>query len=122
MALGRIKRLKQPPTFRRADARATVLYQYLDGSRLVKMSRDGHEPLQHWGRAHSVHRVHDEVYQHLLQLNGIAQQVGQTLRRLDLDAVPATDQLAIEEGQCRMHQVIDVDAFRLLFSPSQELT
>jgi hypothetical protein len=109
VALGGIERLEKPVVVLGANTRSGVPDQHLDGPGLRRARGHRDVPFSRRRRDHRIHRVHDQVEQHLLQLDRIACRRGQHGRQIDFDASPAADQFAVEQSDRRIDETVDID-------------
>ena len=63
-----------------------------------------------------IHRVHEHVDEHLLQLDGIAQIGGRPAARTVWNPGLPLDDLAVQDIQRGIHQLIQIDTFRSPFA------
>jgi hypothetical protein len=109
VVLGGIKRFEQSASL--FDARPAVFHDNLDGAGRRRARGDRDLPLWDRRRSHRIHRVHDQVKQHLLQLDGIPGHRGQVVRQIGIDHDPAANHLAAKQGSRRIDQFVDIERF-----------
>ena len=70
---------------------------------------------------HGVHRIHEEIEEHLLQRDRIAAGLWQTIRESGFHVNVAADQFVFEKRDRRMGQIIEVDRLGFFLAFSQQM-